>query len=372
MEDNKVDISSSKFQHPGAILRAELKRQGLTQRQASSLLGLSTSHLSELLNGKRPISLSVARLAKALWGLSDVGLLNMQNAYTLSNDASGANEEAQAMAELEDYDKVIDVKAVTKRLKKEYKQPFAELLAFIKSELSLTLPAAQVEGHYNGLFRRSAKTGQDSRMLFSWTLLAKHSVKDIVPHGTYNKDKVGELGYKLRGIFHDNHDVINRTTATLSQYGIKFAVCEKLDKASVDGFSFVQNNTPCIVVTNRIPHIDSLAFNVMHELGHIYAHINLDNDDDNRISVQDHSDEAEIDNRQTTEEQYADTFARQALIDKNIWRSAPTVPLNPFVIQSKFTKWAIERGLNPWIVLGRISRETGMYKFKKDETRNIH
>lgn len=365
-------ILTSKAQHPGVILRAELKKRGLTQKQASSLLGLSTSHLSELLNGKRPLSMSVARLAQAHWGISDIELLNMQNAYTLCNDDNGDNKEAQAIAELEGFDKVIDIKAITKRLQKEYKQPFAELLAFIKSELSLTLPAAQVEGQYNGLFRRSAKTGQDSRMLFSWTLLARHSVKNIVPQGVYSKDKVGELGYKLRVVFHENSNVISRITELLSEYGIKFAICEKLDKASVDGFSFVQNNTPCIVVTNRIPHIDSLAFNVMHELGHIYAHINLDNEEDNRISVQDLSDEAEIDNRQTTEEQYADTFARQALIDKNIWRTAPSVPLNPFVIQSRFSKWAIDKGLNPWIVLGRISRETGMYKFKKDEKRNIN
>lgn len=48
------------------------------------------------------------------------------------------------------------------------------------------------------------------------------------------------------------------------------------------------------------------------------------------------------------------------------------VTANPLSIQKQYAKWAEEVGVNKWIVLGRISKETGMYKFKTDSSRNIH
>jgi HTH-type transcriptional regulator/antitoxin HigA len=48
------------------------------------------------------------------------------------------------------------------------------------------------------------------------------------------------------------------------------------------------------------------------------------------------------------------------------------VPLNPYVIQKKYTQWAKSKGLNPWIVLGRVSHETGMYRFTSDSSRSIN
>ena len=64
-------------------------------------------------------------------------------------------------------------------------------------------------------------------------------------------------------------------------------------------------------------------------------------------------------------------FAANALIPNEEWKNAPKVRVNPALIQRKYTQWANEKGLNKWIVLGRISYETGMYKFRSDESRRI-
>lgn len=39
---------------------------------------------------------------------------------------------------------------------------------------------------------------------------------------------------------------------------------------------------------------------------------------------------------------------------------------------SKYSQWASDNHLNKWIVLGRISYETGMHKFRNDESRKIN
>ena len=46
--------------------------------------------------------------------------------------------------------------------------------------------------------------------------------------------------------------------------------------------------------------------------------------------------------------------------------------INPFLIQRDYTKWAIDNNINKWIVLGRISKETGMYRFKSDSYRKVY
>ena len=75
---------------------------------------------------------------------------------------------------------------------------------------------------------------------------------------------------------------------------------------------------------------------------------------------------------ETVEEEEANAFASNVLIPQALWRIAPEVPMNPFVIQRRYTLWAEKNHLNKWIVLGRVSHETGMYKFKTDESRLIH
>ena len=105
----------------------------------------------------------------------------------------------------------------------------------------------------------------------------------------------------------------------------------------------------------------------MHELGHIYlGHV----DENGKINVATHNPESQ--EAYPLQEEQADKFANEALIPNKVWILAPPVPLNPYVIQKKYTQWAKSKGLNPWIVLGRVSHETGMYRFTSDTSRSIN
>ena len=139
-----------------------------------------------------------------------------------------------------------------------------------------------------------------------------------------------------------------------------FGVVEKVDGASIDGYSFDYNGHPCIVVTTRYNRIDNLAFAVMHELGHVKNHDN----EDRRVNLEDY-------NHESPEEKAANAFAANALIPDVIWEKIPEVQLYPAQIQRLYTKWAQNNGYNKWIALGRISHETGMFKFKNDASRRI-
>lgn len=67
--------------HPGTILRYELKERGITQKAFAPQIGMSATHLSELINGKRDINASIAfRLEQAL-GISFQTWINLQSGY---------------------------------------------------------------------------------------------------------------------------------------------------------------------------------------------------------------------------------------------------------------------------------------------------
>ncbi len=46
--------------HPGELIKDELKERQMTQKQLAELTGIKPSVLSETINGKRSVSLTVA------------------------------------------------------------------------------------------------------------------------------------------------------------------------------------------------------------------------------------------------------------------------------------------------------------------------
>ena len=108
-----------------------------------------------------------------------------------------------------------------------------------------------------------------------------------------------------------------------------------------------------------------MAFAVMHEVGHLKLHSSEDDEGKINLPI---TDAEGI----PPEEKEANEYAANALIPESQWSSLPAMPLNPRYIQRECTKWAKNNTINKWIVLGRVSYETGMYMFKSDASREIN
>jgi HTH-type transcriptional regulator/antitoxin HigA len=215
-----------------------------------------------------------------------------------------------------------------------------------------------------GRFHKSGKTGLDNRMIATWTILAQYEAGKLpAPTTKYDKTLLDKLSGELSLIFHENSNTENRVSRKLSEYGIKFCIVPKVERASIDGYSFVSNGIPSIVITRRYNRIDNLAFAVLHEIGHLKLH---GNNGCGRVSV------ADADEQSTKEEREANEYAANILIPEDTWLNAPKVRMNPRIIQSEYSAWANRQGMNKWIVLGRVSHETGMYMFNSDKSRDIN
>ena len=347
---------------PGATIKAELEARNIKQKDFAKAIGMQATHLSELIKGKRAISPKVAEDLERELGINAKFWMKLQAEYEYDCEVikKRSIEEQKAQLLLNEYNEMLDINLIFKRIDVAFSSS-VEKLDFVSHQLRLPKPA---ELKYNlGKFRRSEKSGTNLRAIFTWEVLAQYAARQQQITQAYNSENDDYI-QQLATVFNENKDVIESTRKILSDNGIRFCVVEKVDKASIDGYSFLDTDgMPSIVVTKRYDRIDNFAFAVMHEIGHLKLHVS----ETERRFINLMED--------TKEEQEANTFACNQLIPKTLWKSTtiPQVQLNrPWLIETKYSQWAEENHLNKWIVLGRISHETGMYKFKNDESRKIH
>ncbi len=360
--NNKLSISSP----AGAKLKALLKEKGVLQKDFAKQIGMSASHLSDIINGRRNISLSIAHTLQMYLGVSFKTWMELQLQSRIEANKIDDSEEIKAEKELAAYDEVVSIHTLNKLagIKNVSKRQCVSSLCSTYNLPSPNELKANSELLTGGYFKRSAKTGLDARMIATWVVLAMNSVREQKIYKSFDPTTLKNLAIELAGIFHQNSNTIIRTHDTLAKYGIKFSIVERIDHASIDGYSFFDDGQPAIVVTKRYDRIDNFAFAVLHEVYHIYIH--LHGNRRQMISIVDYDAES-------LDEKEANGFASKTLIDPKLWRNAPAVQLNkPWLIQRKYTSWAEEHKLNKWIVLGQISHMTGMYKFTTDDTRKIH
>lgn len=351
--------------HPGTVIKLELEERGISQKEFAEMLGIQRSHLNEIIKGKRSMTNNVADRIEEVLGISSVSLMNLQTQYEydIRQIEKKSIEEQEALNTLRLFDEIFDVKTLLKRLGCSCNMA-TEKLAFLVSEIHQSEPA-ELKLEANGMFKKFSKTGQDPRMLMTWKLLAETTARKIQPRKTFLPEKKEELLKELTKAFHNNTDTINQISNVFSDNGISFCIVKKVEKASVDGYSFIDNGIPYIIVTERYDRIDNLAFSVLHEVGHIFLHYLDGIKNEFHLSIPDYDNES-------IAEHEANVFAANALIPINLWKNAPKVRVNPIDIQKTYTDWAEKNGFNKWIVLGRIAYETGMYKFKSDESRKIN
>ena len=70
--------------HPGAVLKEELLKRGISQRQFSDWLQVPYTRMNEILNGKRPVTASFALMVQAAIGLDSELLTTLQLRYNLA------------------------------------------------------------------------------------------------------------------------------------------------------------------------------------------------------------------------------------------------------------------------------------------------
>ena len=330
-----------KFRRPGPIeaIKFRMEEQGLQQRDLVPYIG-SKSKVSEILSGKRSLTLPMVRALSAGLGISADILIQ----DPIIDQAESFNIEWEKFP-LKEMIKRRWIDATLEDLKDHTADLLASYFAPLGDGLSIPI-LTRCTFH-----QRSGKE-MDRYALMAWTARVISRAKSECCFsnyiaGTVDDDFIREIG---RLSWSNQGPVLAKEF--LSKKGIALVIEPHLPKTRLDGASMLTpEGMPVIGLTIRYDRIDSFWFTLIHELVHVSKH--LKSPDDTFI------DDLEVEAEDDPREKEADVVAKDCLIPKSKWTRSPAFrQRTPEAIRDL----ASELNIHPAIIAGRIRYEKRNYK----------
>lgn len=328
---------------PIEAIKFRMEQQGLKRKDLVPYIG-SAPKVSEVLTGKRPLSLTMIRnLVKGL-GIPAEVLLQEAGA-DLPSDAALRQGRHFPVAEMVKRGwfagfsgSVTEAKAQLEDLMNRFVGPLGE---------NAMMPA---------LNRQHVRDGgtQDEHALAAWRIrVATRAMRETLPEyrpGTVNAEFLRELA---RLSYLDSGPLLAKEF--LNKSGIHL-ICERhLPKTHLDGAALkLPDGSPVVALTLRYDRLDNFWFTLFHELAHVALHL-------------DHGEiEAFFDDLTKTGkdtcEQEADALASETLIPHELWKAARLRRNTP---AANVVAFAERLRISPAIPAGRVRFEADDYTVMK-------
>lgn len=324
---------------PLEAIKFRMEQSGMKAKDLAPYIG-SPSKVSEVLSGKRSLSLSMIRNLVKL-GIPAEVLLQEEGAK-LPSDAVLQQGRHFPLAEM---------------VKRGWFPNFQGTLAEAKSQLEDLLNDFVGPLGPNALMpalnRQHVRDGgnQDEHALTAWRIrVATLALRETLPAyqpGTVTESFLGELArlsYLTEGP--------RLAKEFLNKSGIHVIFERHLPKTHLDGAALkLPNGSPVVALTLRHDRLDNFWFTLFHELAHVALH--LDKED-----VEVFFDDLMEGGKQDRWEQEADNLASGTLIPASAWIEAKLTKKSP---PSAILAFAQSLRISPAIPAGRLRYETKSY-----------
>src|SRR5258708_102019 len=326
------------FPSPLGAIRLRMEQSGLSPRDLIPFMG-SRAKVSEVLSGKRPLTMQLARALHANLGIP-ADVLLQQPGGELHSAVEGTEWHRFPLAEMAKRGWI----EKRRNLDSHAEEIMRDLIGRAGGEY--VLPAAFYRK--NDQARVNAKTDPYSLKAWCWEVLATanaHPLPVSFKPGTVDLaflQKVATLSW--------SQDGPRLAQEFLARYGIHLVCLEHLPRTHLDGAALqLADGTPVIGLTLRYDRLDNFWFCLLHELAHIGRH------------MADTCNEAFIDDltRRDPKEDEADQWTEEALIPADVWNTS-RVQVNPSPLA--VMELAQRLQINPAIVAGRVRHETRNYR----------
>ena len=331
---------------PISAIKFRMDQANLTARDLMPFIG-SRAKVSEVLSGKRAITMSMARALHQHLGISAEVLLQEPEA-TFVDTAPGlecARFPLTAMAKLGWFPEA-----------KNLKDRAEELIIDLINRAGVGALAPAPLYRKNDSRRVNAKTDDYALRAWCWQVLAQS--RDSQPQVDYQPEVITTEFLREVAQMSVLEDGPTRARHFLFQQGIGLEYVKHLPKTHLDGAALrLPDSNPVIGLTLRYDRIDNFWYTLLHELAHVGLHLNECSDE--RGFVDDHSLRSVESSGSDTTEQEADDMAQDALIPPEIWdEGVITADPNPMAV----LRMAWEARVHPAIVAGRVRFEKGEYR----------
>lgn len=333
------------YPSPIEAIRFRMEQGGLSPRDLVPFLG-SRAKVSEILSGKRQLTMQMARALHANLGIP-ADVLLQQPGGELPSALEGIEWQRFPLTAM------VKLGWIEKRpnLLSHAEDIMRDLIRRAGGEH--VLPAALYRK--NDHARANAKMDPYALKAWCWEVLARANTMPLptaYQSGTVDLAfllKVAKLSWSAEGprLAHE----------FLAKHGMHLICVEHLPRTHLDGAALqLADGTPVIGLTLRYDRLDNFWFCLLHELAHIGRHM-----DGTR-------DEAFIDDlslrdvegvRRDPKEDEADEWAEQALIPEDVWQTS-RVRDHPSPLA--VVELAQRLSIHPAIVAGRVRHETRNFR----------
>jgi HTH-type transcriptional regulator/antitoxin HigA len=341
-EEKHVPVA---FPSPVAAIEFRLEQAGLTPRHLIPLIG-SRAKVSEVLAGKRPLTMPIARALHEHLGIPADVLLQEPHATFEEpfEDLDWTRFPLRAMAKAGWIPSVRNPSGRARDLVGELVRraggpEVAGAALYCKSQHA----------------RANVKTDPYALRAWCWKVLAEgndHRPKEQYQPGTVTPEflrEIARLSWSEEGP--------RLAQEFLRKHGIPMVVVPHLPRTYLDGAALkLVNGTPVVGLTLRYDRVDNFWFCLLHELAHVGRHMDIDGEE---VFVDDLSLRGIPAERDDPKELQADEWAEEALIPRGIWEtSAVRLQATPMAV----INLAKALQVHPAIVAGRVRHEQRNYR----------
>ena len=334
------------FPDPVSAIIFRMDQANLTPRDLVPFIG-SRAKVSEVLAGKRAITMSIARAlhqhleipADVLLQEPGASLPGTMPSFEYSRFPLRAMAKAGWIPHIQD-------------LKDHAEELINELMERAGGRAFAAAPLYRK----NDSRRINAKTDDYALRAWCWQVLAQ--ARENQSDADYQAGVVTPELLRQVARMSVLEDGPIKARDLLVQHGVEVEYVGHLPRTHLDGAALRQvNGRPVIGLTLRYDRIDNFWFTVLHELAHIGLHLGDCSEETGFID--DHSLRGVQSVGSDTTEQEADRLAQDSLIPSEIWGEGEILA-EPAPMAVLSMAW--EAQVHPAIVAGRVRYETGDYR----------
>jgi HTH-type transcriptional regulator / antitoxin HigA len=331
---------------PVDAIRFRMEQAGLEPRDLEPYIG-SRGKVSDVLSGKRPLTLAMIRALRAHLGIPAEVLI--AEAFPVADVAKTSSLDWTRFPLREMAKRGWIRSAASATAKAE--DLICELLESAGGMKAVPLPMCRRDD----AMRQNAKT--DTYALLAWCVKALAASRGQTLTGEYRVGAITPDVLSALSKLSRHEDGPRRARDALSDLGVHLVCIPHLPKTYLDGAALrsVEGDAPIVALTLRHDRIDNFWFSLLHELAHVGRHF----DGTAEAFVDDFSLRALPSRREDPRENEADEWAEDALIPRDLWVASG---LAAQASSARIIDFSRRIGVHPAIVAGRVRHQTRNFR----------
>lgn len=329
---------------PVEAIQFRIDQAGLSRKDLIPLIG-SASKVSEVLSGKRALSLAMIRRLRDGLGIPVDLLVGGSNQVAKNAvDDTELDYARFPLKEMQERGYFGNFKGNVTKLKDYAEDLVREFLQGLDPKtLEPTLLRAPM--HQRG--ERQA----DGEALLAWRLCVLRKAQTIALPHPFRKGSITSRWLKDLARLSAFNEGPKLAREYLARAGIALVIEPHFKGTYLDGAAMLDQDRRIVALTLRHDRLDNFWFVLMHEVAHIARHL----DQDHAFFV----DDLDSSNGTDRAEKEADELASETLIPATVWKNAPARSSHQ---KQDVLALAEKLGIHPAIIAGRVRLETQNYR----------